>query len=80
MEDECGLGVEAKKRWKQEVKTTLFNIVQEQEGKIRKVEHDQHGTVMVVEWNINKGMMGSGMKMTVVWNLQGTEASCESES
>lgn len=39
----------AKKRWKQEVKTTLFNIVQEQEGKIRKVEHDQHGTVMVVE-------------------------------
>lgn len=37
-------------------RTTLFNIVQEQVGKFRKVEHDQNATVM--ERNINSGMMG----------------------
>lgn len=45
-------GDKEEKRWMHKVgktvkRTTLFNTVQEQEGKIRKVERDHHGTVMV---------------------------------
>lgn len=56
-------GDKEKKRWTHKVgkivkRTTLFNIVQEQEGKIRKVGRDHHGTVMVEGRNINIGTMG----------------------
>lgn len=56
MEGESGLVMEGKKSGGKCKRTTLFNIVQEQVGKFRKVEHDQNATVM--ERNINSGMMG----------------------
>lgn len=56
VEGESGSVMEGKKSGGKCKRTTLFNIVQEQVGKFRKVEHDQNATVM--ERNINSGMMG----------------------